>query len=74
MGLSPAWISRWSTAFMSIRYGIKRAVADTGSCADTYLFANQMAPVGFPNDWLNVCSINSRCPSSIRSNRPVRRS
>jgi type IV pilus assembly protein PilW len=43
---------------LSIQYGIKRSVADTGSCADTYLFANQMAPVGFPNDWLNVCSIN----------------
>jgi type IV pilus assembly protein PilW len=43
---------------LSIQYGIKRSVADTGSCADTYLLANQMAPVGFPNDWLNVCSIN----------------
>jgi type IV pilus assembly protein PilW len=43
---------------LSIQYGIKRSIADTGSCADTYLFANQMAPVPFPNDWLNVCSIN----------------
>jgi type IV pilus assembly protein PilW len=43
---------------LSIQYGIKRSAADTGSCADTYLFANQMAPGPFPNDWLNVCSIN----------------
>jgi type IV pilus assembly protein PilW len=43
---------------LSIQYGIKRSVADTGSCADTYLTANQMAPALFPNDWLNVCSIN----------------
>jgi type IV pilus assembly protein PilW len=43
---------------LSIQYGIKRSIADTGSCADTYLTANNMAPVGFPNDWLNVCSIN----------------
>jgi type IV pilus assembly protein PilW len=41
-----------------ILYGVKRSPADTGSCADTYLNASQMAPAGFPNDWSNVCSIN----------------
>jgi type IV pilus assembly protein PilW len=40
---------------LSILYGVKRSLADTGSCADTYLKANQMV---LPNDWLNVCSIN----------------
>jgi type IV pilus assembly protein PilW len=39
---------------LSIQYGIKRSPADTGSCADTYLFANQMLAA----DWLAVCSIN----------------
>jgi type IV pilus assembly protein PilW len=40
---------------LSIQYGVKRSVTDTGSCADTYLFANQMI---LANDWNNVCSIN----------------
>jgi type IV pilus assembly protein PilW len=44
--------------YMSVLYGIKRSTGDTGSCADTYLNASQMAPVAFPNDWMNVCSIN----------------
>jgi len=34
-------------------YGIKRNPADTGSCTDTYLTANQMLVA----DWPNVCSI-----------------
>jgi hypothetical protein len=38
---------------MSIQYGIKRNVADTGSCADTYLPATLMLAA----DWSNVCSI-----------------
>jgi type IV pilus assembly protein PilW len=38
---------------MSISYGIKRNLADTGSCADTYLNANLMLAA----DWNNVCSI-----------------
>jgi type IV pilus assembly protein PilW len=38
---------------MSIQYGIKRNLADTQSCVDTYLFAWQMAPA----DWSSVCSI-----------------
>jgi type IV pilus assembly protein PilW len=42
---------------LTILYGVKRNVNDTGSCADTYLTAAQMAPVLFPNDWLNVCSV-----------------
>ena len=37
-----------------ISYGIKRNAADTGSCADTYLRANQMLAA----DWSNVCSIS----------------
>jgi type IV pilus assembly protein PilW len=37
-----------------ILYGVKRSPADTGSCADTYLNATQMAAT----DWSNVCSIN----------------
>lgn len=37
-----------------ILYGVKRSVADTGSCADTYLNAGQMALA----DWSSVCSIN----------------
>ncbi len=44
---------------LTILYGVKRnTAADTGSCADTYLNASQMAPPLFPNDWSNVCSIN----------------
>jgi|ERR1700723_1009216 len=43
---------------LSILYGVKRSILDTGSCADTYLTAAQMAPVAFPLDWVNVCSIN----------------
>lgn len=43
---------------LTILYGVKRSILDTGSCADTYLKASQMAPVGFPLDWVNVCSIN----------------
>jgi len=39
---------------LSIQYGVKRSIADTGSCADTYLLANQM----LVSDWPNVCSIN----------------
>jgi type IV pilus assembly protein PilW len=39
---------------MSIQYGIKRNVADTGSCADTYLPATLM----LATDWSNVCSIS----------------
>jgi type IV pilus assembly protein PilW len=39
---------------MTILYGIKRNLADTGSCADTYLNAGQMAVA----DWSNVCSIS----------------
>lgn len=38
-----------------ILYGVKRSLADTGSCADTYLNASQMV---VPTDWNNVCSIN----------------
>jgi type IV pilus assembly protein PilW len=37
-----------------ILYGVKRNPADTGSCADTYLNATQMAAT----DWTNMCSIN----------------
>jgi type IV pilus assembly protein PilW len=37
-----------------ILYGVKRSPTDTGSCADTYLNANQMAAA----DWSAVCSIN----------------
>jgi type IV pilus assembly protein PilW len=44
---------------LTILYGVKRnTTTDTGSCADTYLNASQMAPVTFPNDWLNVCTVN----------------
>jgi type IV pilus assembly protein PilW len=43
---------------LQILYGVKRSVADTGSCADTYLTATQMTTGGFANDWLNVCSIS----------------
>ena len=43
---------------LQILYGVKRSVADTGSCADTYLTATQMTTGGFVNDWLNVCSIS----------------
>jgi type IV pilus assembly protein PilW len=43
---------------LTILYGVKRSTVDTGSCADTYLNASQMAPALFPNDWSNVCSIN----------------
>jgi hypothetical protein len=37
-----------------ILYGVKRSLADTGSCADTYVNASQMALT----DWSSVCSIN----------------
>jgi type IV pilus assembly protein PilW len=37
---------------LSIQYGIKRNLADTGSCADTYLGSQMLQP-----DWSNVCSI-----------------
>ncbi|HWW29003.1 MAG TPA: PilW family protein [Steroidobacteraceae bacterium] len=40
---------------LTILYGVKRSVADTGSCADTYLKASEMI---LANDWINVCSIN----------------
>jgi type IV pilus assembly protein PilW len=47
---------------LSILYGVKRSTSavSTGSCADTYLNAGQMAPNGLlaPLDWFNVCSIN----------------
>jgi type IV pilus assembly protein PilW len=39
---------------LTILYGIKRNVVDTGSCADTYLNASQMLLA----DWSNVCSIS----------------
>jgi len=39
---------------MTILYGVKRSLVDTGSCADTYLNASQMLVA----DWSNVCSIN----------------
>jgi len=39
---------------LTILYGIKRNIADTGSCADTYLNASQMLAA----DWSNVCSVN----------------
>ncbi len=39
---------------LSIYYGIKRNVVDTGSCTDTYLNASQMV---FPADWNAVCSV-----------------
>ncbi|HEY2677667.1 MAG TPA: PilW family protein [Steroidobacteraceae bacterium] len=40
---------------LTILYGIKKnTAADTGSCADTYLNATQMAGP----DWSNVCAIN----------------
>jgi type IV pilus assembly protein PilW len=38
---------------LQIQYGIKRNLTDTGSCADTYLKANQMAAA----DWSSVCTI-----------------
>ena len=38
---------------LKILYGVKRNPVDTLSCADTYLNANQMAPV----DWNNVCTV-----------------
>jgi hypothetical protein len=40
---------------LTILYGVKRSVADTGSCADTYLKASEMI---LANDWINVCSID----------------
>jgi type IV pilus assembly protein PilW len=43
---------------LTILYGVQRSTAGTGSCADTYLKASEMAPVAFPNDWLNVCSVD----------------
>jgi type IV pilus assembly protein PilW len=39
---------------LSILYGIKRSVNDTGSCADTYLNASQM----LVTDWSSICSIS----------------
>ena len=39
---------------LAVLYGVKKSAAATGSCADTYLNANQMLPA----DWNNVCSIN----------------
>jgi len=38
---------------LGVVYGVKRNAADTGSCTDTYLQANQMAAA----DWNAVCSI-----------------
>jgi type IV pilus assembly protein PilW len=38
---------------LAILYGVKRNPVDTGSCADTYLRADQMAAA----DWTAVCSI-----------------
>jgi type IV pilus assembly protein PilW len=43
---------------LTILYGVKRSAVGTGSCADTYLKASEMAPVAFPNDWLSVCSVD----------------
>jgi type IV pilus assembly protein PilW len=40
---------------LTVLYGVKRSIADTGSCADTYLKASEMI---LANDWINVCSIN----------------
>ncbi len=60
---------------LSILYGIKRAVADTGSCADTYLIRQPNGPCPVSRMTGSMCARStSRCPSSIRSNRPVRRS
>jgi type IV pilus assembly protein PilW len=39
---------------LTILYGVKRSVADTGSCADTYLNAGQMLAA----DWNSVCSVS----------------
>jgi type IV pilus assembly protein PilW len=39
---------------LTILYGIKRNLVDTGSCADTYLNASQMLLA----DWSSVCSIS----------------
>lgn len=41
-------------ANLKILYGIKRSAIDTGSCADTYLNANQMLVA----DWSGVCSVS----------------
>jgi hypothetical protein len=38
---------------LSIFYGVKRNATNTGSCADTYLNAGQMATA----DWTEVCSV-----------------
>jgi type IV pilus assembly protein PilW len=38
---------------MAILYGVKRNLADTGSCVDTYLNSSLMLAA----DWSNVCSI-----------------
>ncbi|HUI62177.1 MAG TPA: PilW family protein [Steroidobacteraceae bacterium] len=38
---------------LGVVYGVKRNGADTGSCTDTYLQANQMAAT----DWTAVCSV-----------------
>jgi len=37
-----------------ILYGVKRSATNTGSCADTYLNASQMAAA----DWTEVCSVS----------------
>jgi type IV pilus assembly protein PilW len=39
---------------LTILYGVKRSTANTGSCADTYLNASQMAAA----DWTEVCSVS----------------
>lgn len=39
---------------LTILYGVQRSAASTGSCADTYLLANQMAAA----DWNSVCSVS----------------
>jgi type IV pilus assembly protein PilW len=39
---------------LTVSYGVKRSIADTGSCADTYLKASQMSTA----DWSAVCTIN----------------
>jgi type IV pilus assembly protein PilW len=40
---------------LTVLYGVKRSIVDTGSCADTYLKASQMVA---PADWNAVCTIN----------------
>jgi type IV pilus assembly protein PilW len=54
---------------LKILYGVKRNPVDTLSCADTYLNANQMAPV----DWNNVCTVKVTVSfiNPLDPNKPV---